>query len=28
MAFFRGGFPGALATPYQGFRCAMDTPRE
>jgi serine/threonine-protein kinase len=28
MAFFRGGFPAALATPYQGFRCAMDTPRE
>jgi formylglycine-generating enzyme required for sulfatase activity len=26
MAFFRGGFPGGLGTPYQGFRCAMDPP--
>jgi serine/threonine-protein kinase len=24
LAFFRGGFPAHLATPYQGFRCVMD----
>jgi serine/threonine-protein kinase len=28
MGFFRGGFPGDIPSPYQGFRCAMDVPRE
>jgi formylglycine-generating enzyme required for sulfatase activity len=28
MSFFRGGFPGDIPSPYQGFRCVMDLPRE
>jgi hypothetical protein len=27
MAFFRAAIPSDIKTPYQGFRCAMDIPK-
>jgi hypothetical protein len=28
LAFFRAAVPGEVSTPYQGFRCVMDPPRQ